>query len=78
MKFYQYSHEQLQDVADTVKVSVLTALVTEKLIDELKADAWAANHTILFLEKTIWRTLTTLWKNEKETENHYVTVVKKV
>ncbi len=77
MNIYQYTFEELEDVADTLKIAVVQALVNDGLIDEQKADDRAALHTIKFSNKSIWRTITNCWKQETETTKFFVNVVGK-
>ena len=66
MYAYTLSPEELEGLADRVKVIVLDALVRKGLLDKDEADRWAANHTLIQRKKSIFRTISNLWSKEKE------------
>ncbi len=74
---YEFSmtSEELEETADIAKVLVLSALVKDGLIDKEKADEWAAATTFVHRKKTIFRTLTDKWKNEKEVLGKYYLII---
>ncbi len=77
MEVYNLTKDELEDFADNVKVVILKALVIDKLIPEEIADEWSSSHTVIHRRKSIFRTISNLWKNEKEDPNKdYLTAVK--
>jgi hypothetical protein len=68
MEVYQITLSQLEDVGDTVKVAVLKALMLEGKINEVDADKWCETHTVVFRKKTIFQTISNLWRDKEELE----------
>ena len=75
MSVYSLTAEEIEELADVIKVSILRALIKGGLIEEQAADDWAITHTVITRRKTIFRTLTTLWKNTEEIDGLYYLVV---
>jgi len=78
MVVYSFSTSEIEEVADTAKVTVLKALVDEGLLDTTVAEEWAKTHTLMYRKKNIFRTLGTAWKNATEIDGFYLTCVKAV
>ena len=72
---YSLMASEIEDIADTVKACVLRALASDGLIEEQAADNWAAVHTVIVRKKTVFRTLTSLWRDMQETDGLYYIVV---
>jgi L-rhamnose isomerase len=49
--------EELNEHADSVKASVIGALVQEKLLNVEIADEWAKTHTVIMTQKTFFRSV---------------------
>jgi hypothetical protein len=74
MNTYAYTREDLEDFADKVKACTIKAFEKSK-----KADDWCAAYTIILRKKTVFNTISDLFKKEKQSEDgHYIIVVKKV
>ena len=74
---YTVTKEQLEENYDIIKVSVLGALVAEKFLTEKEADEWAKTHSVALRKKPFFRTLTSLWSNEKTVEDKYYNIIVK-
>ena len=72
-----YTQTDLEQVADSVKIAIVKAMVTEKILTLEQAEEWCQNHTVLFREKTLFRTISNLWKKEVS-QDYYLIVVKSV
>ncbi len=66
---------KLEDAYDTVKILVLEGLIRDNLIDEKKAEKWAQNNTMIIRKKSIFKTLSDRWKNEKTSNNQHTTIL---
>lgn len=78
MKMFTMTQEEIEDLADAVKVVVLEALVIDGLISQDVADQWAEKTTILQRKKSFFRTLTDRWlKQQSEPSQYYYIVVSK-
>ena len=76
---YSFYDPEFEKIADNIKISVVKALVKEKLMDYKNTDEWCENHTIIFKKKSIFRTLSDKWsKSETEHNSSYMLVVKKI
>jgi len=77
LEVYSLTASEIEDIADTVKVGILDALARDRTIglDEKVANDWAATHTVIVRKKTVFRTLTSLWKNTPEANRLYYIVV---
>ena len=79
MELYRMTRKELEDFADQVKAAVVSALVGEGYCEEETADQWCARHTILLRNKSIFRTITKLWKEDEGYElADVVMIVKRV
>jgi len=75
-KIWKHTKEGLEEDFDVVKVSVLKALVRDGLLDGKTADKWCEEHGIVLLKKTIFRSISNLWRDDKEhVNNHFIHVV---
>ena len=70
--------EDLSTHADTAKVAVIYALVIEEKMTLEDADEWCETHTVLAKRKSIFRTISSLWRNEEEIDGVNYIVVKAV
>ncbi len=66
MEMYSYSQSTLEDCYDSAKVAVLMALAEEGVIEETVAEEWSKTHTIIIRKKSFFRTLSNLWRKEKD------------
>lgn len=74
--YYYVTQEDLEINADLCKVTILRELVADGLIDEGIADDWCATRTIILRRKNIFRTISELFKKEKESKGLIYIVVK--
>ena len=75
---YIGAQTELEETADTIKVSILSHLVNDKLIEKAKADDWCKSHTIIFRKKSFFRTITNTWEKRKESSGgEYILIVTK-
>ena len=65
-KSYVYNDSDMEEMADSVKAAIMTALVSECIMDEKTADQWCADHTIIKRGKTFFRTISDIFRNTKE------------
>ena len=78
METYTYTKESLEETADVIKVAVIRSLVTEGyLTGDDWADEWCKTHTVIFRKKTIFQTISNLWKSENEVDQGFVVLVVK-
>ena len=63
---YSMMKEELEETADVVKMVVAAQLVKDELLDFDIADNWCSTHGVRVAKKSIFRTLSNLWKKEKE------------
>ena len=70
--------ENLEDNIDICKISILSALVKEKVIEKDVAEKWCEEHTIILRDKSIFRTLSDKWFNSNKEKSPLMIVVKKV
>lgn len=76
---YTLDREQLEEMADKIKLVVLNALVEEGRMTFEEADKWCKEHTIIQKKKTFFRTLSDLWtKTETVKDAYYWVIVKLV
>ena len=78
LSMYSVTNSDLEEFADNVKAMVCTALVKDKLLTPLSGEDWAKEHTIILRSKTIFHTISDLWKKEKESDNFIMMIVKSV
>ena len=72
-----YGIEQLEQIADDIKVAIVDKLDKEKTFNEnFDANEWCKTHTVLFRKKTFFKTISSLFKDTKEIDGHYILVVK--
>ena len=77
MDVYSFTTEDIEEIADTVKAIVVGALLKDKFIsDGTKADEWCKSHTVIVTKKSIFRTISKLWKDTKEIDGFGLVVVK--
>lgn len=72
---YTITREDLEEQADVVKTLVLSVLVNDGFLDKQAADDWASKHTIIGRRKTIFRTVTNLWRKTAEHDGLFWIVV---
>ncbi len=78
MDVYNLTKEDMDETADNVKVAILRSLVNEGLIAKEAADEWAKLHTVITAKKSLFRTLSDLWRKEaNDTAKMYWVVVKR-
>ena len=68
LAMFQYTTSDIEENADILKTIILKALVGDGLIAPEIAEEWAVNHTLIIRKKSIFRTLTDRWKEEKDHE----------
>lgn len=61
-----YTNEDLEGNFDCIKAVVLKALAKEGVIEYEVAEEWSKTHTIIIRKKSFFRTVTNLWREEKE------------
>lgn len=74
---WSLTNDDLNEQAEAVKVSILGALVTEKLITIEDAQKWAENHAVIIRKETKFRSLLRKLMKKKELNYetlHYVVV----
>ena len=71
MYTFNHTQESLEEVADTIKVSVVRAMKDEGLLTFEQAEEWTAQHTVIMRKKSLFRTLSTFWNKTKEEKDHY-------
>lgn len=75
-KYWKHTKEGLEEDLDVVKVSVLKVLVRDGLLDVKTADKWCEEHGIILLKKTMFRSISNLWRDDKvSVNNHFIHVV---
>ena len=72
---FQYTTSDIEENADVLKTIILKALVSDDLLDAEEADEWAATHTLIIRKKSIFRTLSGLWKKEQERDHEWYWIV---
>lgn len=73
---YNMTVNELEDVADTVKVAILKSLVRDGKFNAEEAEDWCKQHTVLLKKKSVFQTISNLWKNESEIDGFVIKVVK--
>ena len=62
---YPMTREELEDTIDFAKTVILSALVRDGKIEQSIADGWCANHKVVIVNKSVFRTISDIWKKEK-------------
>lgn len=75
IKTFSYTKDEVEDLSDLVKVSILRALVREGVMKQNDADIWAKTHSVVFKEKR-WFSFLTENEDETKTDKFYIHVVK--
>ncbi len=65
------SNSELEDKFDEIKILVLQGLIKEKIVNKTEANEWAETHSFVVRKKSVFRTLSDKWKNEKVEESSY-------
>jgi len=76
VRTYNLTVSEMEDFMDSAKASVLKAMVKEDVFDMEEAEEWSKTHTIILRQKTIFRSITNVWKEEEEVAGDYILVVK--
>jgi hypothetical protein len=73
---YTHSHTDLEDNADFVKMVTINALVHDGYLTNEEGEEWCKHNTIILRKKSIFRTISDLWKKTKESKDslHYLVV----
>ena len=66
MEAYTLTQSDLEDLADVVKTVIVGGLVKEGLLESDIAEDWARTHTLIARKKSIFRTISRLWKDTAE------------
>lgn len=75
---YSYTAEQLEDLADLIKICTVQRLVDCDMLSADEADKWCADHTVICRNKGFFRTISERWaKTKAESDNHYWMVVRR-
>lgn len=72
---YSLTKVDMEEQADIVKLSILKALVKDGIVDFDVADEWCQTHGVILSKKTMFRTLSDLWKKQEKSEGHYYSIV---
>lgn len=72
---FSLTEKDLENTADIIKTTILANLVKEGLLNFDAANDWCATHTIIVRNKTIFRTISKLWKETAENSGLYYIVV---
>ena len=72
---YHFTQSELEDFSDKMKVIIVQALVNDGLIDAKSVDLWCANHTVIMRKKSVFRTISDLWKRKKKHESGVTFIV---
>ena len=78
MIVYSLTDENMNNLADSLKVVLIKALVREKIITEEIAEKWCETHTLLKKKKSFFRTISGKWLNASEREDEYYFIVVKL
>jgi hypothetical protein len=74
---WNMTQENMEDTADMVKAIVAEAMVGDGLLPAEVADAWCASHTVIMRKKSIFRTISDLWKKAEESQKGMMLMVVK-
>ena len=66
---YPMTREELEDTIDFAKTAILSALVRDERIERATADDWCARHKVVLVNKSVFRTISDIWKKEKNEDN---------
>jgi hypothetical protein len=72
------TERDLEEVADSIKVTILRALVNESLLEHDEAERWARTHTVITKHKTFFRTISNFWNRAIDDGGFFYLVVKLV
>ena len=61
-----YTLDELEALADQLKVLVVKNLCLDGLLDKDAAEKWCTNHTPITRKKSFFRTITNKWRDEEE------------
>lgn len=77
MKIWNFSKEDMENTLDEAKIAIVRALVREHLLTPEVADDWCRDNTIILAPKSVFRTISNIWKKEKEAPSGcYILIVK--
>lgn len=76
MEVYTMHPGEIEELLDSSKTIILASLVAEGYIADDVADDWCRNHTLVVRKKTMFRTISKLWKRAAEAVGFYVLCVK--
>lgn len=74
MDVFRFTKEDLEEILDQAKATVLIDLVQEGIVAFDTAEEYAMQNTIVLKKKNFFRTLTDKWKKAPES-NYYMIVV---
>lgn len=67
-----------EDAAETAKVAIMDALVSEKILEKEAAEEWCRTHAVILRKKNIFRTISNLWSKQEESDRNFYIVVRAV
>lgn len=74
---YSLTKEDLEDWGESFKTAIVSALVSENIIELSVADEWCASHTVILKKKSIFKTISNLFSNATSEDRSYRLLVVK-
>ena len=74
---YHLTNEDIEEIADLIKVTIMDKLRRDGILDLDRADDWCKTHTVIIVKKSVFRTISEFWKNAGEYEGLAFEVVER-
>lgn len=75
LDMYSLTKMDMEEQAETIKLTIFKALVRDGVIDFDVADKWCQTHSVILTKKTIFKTISNLWEKKDSSGGYFYSVV---